>query len=68
MTCPYCGSTKIVRAVRIGKTAEAGDVGLSYRTALILVGTEPLVSDLCDSCGTVLRLYVRDVGKRWYTG
>ena len=41
---------------------------MSYKTALVLTGTEPLVADLCDRCGTVARLYVKEVGKRWQTG
>ena len=67
-TCPYCGGTQIVRAVHVGKTAETGDIGLSYRTAFVLTGTEPLVADLCDRCGTVVRLYVKEVGKQWSQG
>jgi hypothetical protein len=65
-TCSHCGSTKIIHGVRVGKTAEVGNIGLSFRTAVVLTGTEPLVADLCDSCGTVVRLYVQEVGKRWH--
>lgn len=65
--CSHCGSDRIVRGVRLGQEAEAGSVGLSYQSVLILTGTEPLVADLCDECGTVARLYVRKVGKRWWT-
>ena len=67
-TCSHCGGTTIVRAVRVGKAADVGDIGLSFKTALVLTGTEPLVADLCDSCGTVVRLYVKEVGKRWHAG
>lgn len=66
--CSHCSSTKIVRAVRVGQTAEAGGIGLLFKTARILTGTQPLVADLCDSCGTVIRLYVKDAGKSWKTG
>jgi hypothetical protein len=45
--------------------AEVGQVGLKYRMALVLVGTEPLHADLCSSCGTILRFYVKDTDKNW---
>ena len=67
-TCPECGSTNVVQGVRVGHTAEAGRVGLSYHTKLLvlpIVGTEPLLADVCDGCGLIVRLYVQSVGKPW---
>ena len=63
--CAHCGSDKIIHGVRIGQTAEVGSIGLSYKSGMIFVGTAPFVADLCDSCGTVVRLYVKSVGKEW---
>ena len=70
LTCPECSSANVVRSVRIGKTAETGDIGLSYTKKLLalpLTATEPLVADVCDSCGLVVRLYVQSAGKEWVT-
>jgi hypothetical protein len=66
--CPHCGGADLVRAVRLGQAAEAGSVGLKYRTLLILVGTESLYADLCKACGSVVRLYVHEVERTWITG
>lgn len=67
-TCPACGSTNIIAGVAVTKTAEAGSVGLSYRSLAIFRGTAPLYADLCRQCGTVVRLFVRDVNKPWVQG
>jgi hypothetical protein len=64
-TCSYCGSTKIVVGVRLSQTAEVGGIGLSYKALGPFMGTERVVADLCDECGTLNRLYVKEVGKRW---
>ena len=64
-TCPECGSTEIVRAVSVTKTAESGSVGLSYKCLGILRGTEPLYADLCHKCGTIVRLFVKETDKKW---
>ena len=67
--CPECGSEAIVRGIGIGQTAEAGRIGLSYRSKGILglpvIGTSPLLADVCDNCGVIVRLYVQGVGKPW---
>jgi hypothetical protein len=66
--CPHCGAGELIRAVRLGPAAEAGSIGPQYRTLLVLVGTEPLYADLCKSCGSVARLYVRETDRNWLTG
>jgi hypothetical protein len=63
--CPHCGERNWVRGIELGLTAEAGQVGLKHRMALVLVGTEPLHADLCSTCGTILRFYVKDTGNNW---
>jgi hypothetical protein len=55
----------LIRAVRLGLTAEAGSVGLRYRTLLVLAGTEPLYADVCKKCGSVARFYVRETDRNW---
>jgi hypothetical protein len=64
-TCPHCGGTDVVTGVQLGKQAEAGYVGLSYRTMVVVTGTEPLLADLCRACGTVARLWVARVDRNW---
>ena len=49
-------------------TAETGSVGPSYKAGMLLRGTEPLYVDLCQACGTVVRLYVRETGRKWVVG
>jgi hypothetical protein len=63
--CPECGSTEIVEGVGVSKTAEAGGIGLSYRSLGVLRGTSPLYADVCRKCGTVNRLFVREPDKPW---
>jgi len=65
--CPHCGAGNLIRGVPLGLTATAGDVGLQHRTLLVVVGTEPLLADLCKACGSVARLYVRETGRNWLT-
>ena len=65
--CLHCGGTEIVASIHLGKTAEAGDVGLTYRTAIFLDGTEPLLADLCTGCGSVTRLHLANVDRKWQT-
>jgi hypothetical protein len=65
--CPHCDGVDIMRNIKLGLTAEVGNVGLEYRTALILTGTEPLLADLCGTCGTVVRLRVQNTKRQWVT-
>jgi len=66
-TCPECGSTDIVVGIGVSKTAETGNIGLSYKSLAILRSTAPLYADLCRQCGTVVRFFVRDRNKSWIT-
>jgi len=66
--CPHCGGAEFVRTVRLSQPHEAGDIGLQYRRALILVGTETLYADLCKACGTITRFYVKATDRNWITG
>ena len=66
--CPHCGSQDIVADVIVGQTADAGRIGLGYKTHFLLTGTAALRTELCRQCGTVVRLYVKETGKDWQTG
>ena len=60
MKCPCCGSEKIDIGIVWGKTAGiSGNLGLLYKAG-VFVGTAQVYSDLCLSCGTVLRTYIKD--------
>ncbi|HNX31043.1 MAG TPA: hypothetical protein PKM35_05515 [Holophaga sp.] len=63
--CPHCGSLKIRRNLELGQTAEAGHIGLPYRAGGIFTGTEALLADLCETCGTVVRLSVKETRRKW---
>ena len=65
--CSYCEGTSIVRHVRVNQTTDAGRIGLSYETRLLIRGTAPLFADLCDTCGSILRISVDIPGKKWVT-
>lgn len=64
-TCSYCGSGNLALGVRLGLTAEVGHVGPQFKDGLLLVGTEPLLADLCTACGQVQRLYVKNPDHHW---
>jgi hypothetical protein len=63
--CPHCGGTELVRGLELNLTAEVGAIGFPYRAAWKFHGTEPLLADLCRACGTVVRLFVQDTGRKW---
>ena len=61
--CLHCGSANIVRGLKIGQRADISDIGLKYEASasflgIVALGTEPLRVDLCENCGTVVRMYV----------
>lgn len=63
--CEYCKSTNIVKHIKMDQTADAGRIGLEYKTRFILHSVEPLFVDLCDNCGTVLRTFVDKPRRQW---
>ena len=63
--CPYCGGSEIVTNIKVGQVADVGNIGLEYKTAMILVGTEPFVADLCNGCGSITRLHVQNTDRKW---
>jgi hypothetical protein len=68
--CTHCGGDDITRSLTLGLTAEVGGVGIKYEASgkflgMALVGNEPLHLDLCNTCGTVTRIYVRETERKW---
>ena len=66
-SCPSCGSSDIVRNVMMSQSVEVGSTGLEYKAGMLLRKTEPLLSDLCKQCGTVVRLHVKHPDRKWIT-
>ncbi len=65
--CPGCKSAEIVRGVKVGISNEINKVGLKCEAGLFQPGTEPILADLCDGCGLILRFYVTEK-RRWVIG
>ena len=65
--CPYCDGSQIVTNIPISKTAECGEIGLSFKAAMVFVGTEPLLADLCTGCGSITRFHVQNTDRKWIT-
>jgi hypothetical protein len=63
--CPHCGGRNLRRNLRLNQNAEVGRIGLRYRTGGIFTGTEALLADLCETCGTVLRFFVKEPRRNW---
>lgn len=64
-TCSHCGSQAIFRGLRLNQNAEIGRIGLPYRAGGIFTGTEMLFLDLCETCATVLRFFVKEPRRKW---
>ncbi len=65
--CPFCGGRQIVRHVKVDQIGDAGRIGVAYKTRFILDSTESLFADLCDDCGSLLRIFVDVTGRKWIT-
>ncbi len=63
--CPYCGGSAIISSLTLNQGIEVGSFGIRYKAAAIFTATEPLHVDLCQSCGSVVRFFVKDVNRRW---
>ena len=68
--CSHCFGTDIITGLKLGLTAEVGNVGIKYEATgrflgMALLGNEPLRVEVCNSCGTVTRIYVRDTERKW---
>lgn len=68
--CGHCGSDDVLVGLKLGLNAEIGNVGPKYQSTgkllgMALLAVEPLLIDLCNSCGSVVRLYVENPDRRW---
>ena len=64
--CIYCSSTDLTHDIKIGLTAEVGNIGLEYNALLGITRTEPIYADLCNSCGSIARFHVRELDHKWF--
>jgi hypothetical protein len=73
-TCEHCGSSQLICGLTFSASGGGGDVhpgllcrakerGFFKRTER--AKREALFADLCISCGTVKRLYVKDAKRDW---
>jgi hypothetical protein len=72
-TCEHCGSSQLISGLTVSASGGSGDV----RPGLLCKAKEQgffeperekreaLFADLCTSCGTVKRLYVKDPKRDW---
>jgi len=67
-TCSHCQSAALSVGVSVGRSTQTGWVGLKYKDGLLLLGTEPLLADVCGSCGHIERLYVSNPNHKWVIG
>ena len=64
--CPHCGGSEIAAGVRLTRTGQVHlSIGMAYKAAAIFTGAETLHADICRSCGTVLRFFVKEPGRNW---
>lgn len=62
--CAECGGVDIVKGVVVRNSGDRYTVGLAYG-GLVFGSTEPLLADLCNTCGTVLRFRVASGQTNW---
>ncbi len=68
--CSYCGSREIIAGLKLAHHIEVGNVGIRFEATerflgAFLTGNEPLLADLCQNCGSVVRLHVASTERRW---
>ena len=66
--CIHCGGTNLTENIQVALTAEMGNIGLEYVTKFLVHGVEPFYADLCNDCGSITRLHVKNRDRRWRLG
>ena len=70
-TCEHCGGSQLISGLTVSASGGGGDVhpGLLCKQKEKAFSNdgkgETLFADLCTSCGTVKRLYVKDPKRDW---
>jgi hypothetical protein len=70
LTCWYCDSADLTKNMHLSFGIESGYVGLRYAADGILGGIglrslEPLRVTICNECGTVVRISVKEPRREW---
>jgi hypothetical protein len=70
LTCWYCDSEDLTKGLNLGFGVESGYVGIHYAADGILGGIglwslEPLRVTICNECGTVVRISVKETQREW---
>lgn len=55
----------MVRGIKFNQGIEVGPLGPVYKAAGIFRGTETLYADLCRTCGSVTRFFVKRTDRNW---
>jgi hypothetical protein len=63
--CPYCGGSDIVTGLEFSLGTEVGPFGLTYKALAVFRGSEKVHADLCNTCGTIVRLFVTNTKRVW---
>ena len=63
--CPHCGSGDVATGLAMNQNADVGSIGLRYKTGFLFLGTEQLYADLCLTCGSVVRFFVKEAKRNW---
>ncbi len=63
--CPFCSGSDIATGLEFSLGTEVGVFGLTYRAFGVLRGSEKVRADLCNSCGTIVRLFVTNTKRVW---
>ncbi|HAU28882.1 MAG TPA: hypothetical protein DCW68_02075 [Rhodospirillaceae bacterium] len=64
-TCPHCGKNTITQSIPMSQSAEVQRIGLRFKARFMMRGTEEILADLCTSCGTIIRLFVKEPQRNW---
>ena len=71
-TCEHCGGSQLISGLTVSASGGGGDVhpGLRCKEKGFFKWSErekrePLFANLCTSCGTVKRFYVKDPKRDW---
>jgi len=63
--CPLCGGVEVAAGLIVNQSTEVLRIGLAYKAGGFMTACEPLRADLCQNCGSVVRLFVKEPKRNW---
>jgi hypothetical protein len=67
--CSFCQSTKISNGVPVTTSHDISSMALKYEEEskwnLTKIKYESIRADVCENCGTILRLFVANANRKW---